>query len=615
MKKFTVRWTPAFLRLFTFAFLLLTFDFAFSQAPPNGINYQAVARDVSGNPLASQTVAVVFTIRSNNPTGPIVYSESQTAATNQFGLFTLTIGSTDPATFSAIAWSTDKFFLEVNVNGNPMGTTQFLSVPYAYHSKTADSIVSPTLRVWTKLADTLRTSFLNDYVGIGTASPKEKLHIVKPAGGMNPHVLLESTGGSFDIGYNIKTAGSNEWLIGKEMGEFDVLKLKWKSTSSGSSFTGFSMLSSGSVGIGIASPLQLFHIKDAEVAANTIDDDLDGSVDETDGVFVFTKEGRTGIGTAAPANKLHIIGTPNTDIVNISDGTASAAVYVNNGSGLAPVQFGSLSNHGIGFFTNNGVGAPAMVIKTNSNVGIGTTSPATRLDVVSSYTTAPYTLQSFNTANTSLTNNVGAVFGTVNGNNAAAISKYGGWFQAQSGTGTNYGVRGDVLGGTGTNYGVYGNVNTSPGATNIGGYFSAVNGTNNYAAIFDFGDVGIGTTTPVAKLHIRDGHIKSAQAVAPTVTQTGLTSVALAAGSTDTKGRINGTGSVLVAGSGTFTLTYNISYNAGTIPAVIVTPANLATAVLNYSVTSSAPASFTISFTNNGGANQSNPSFYYMVIE
>ncbi len=56
---------------------------------------------------------------------------------------------------------------------------------------------------------------------------------------------------------------------------------------------------------------------------------------------------------------------------------------------------------------------------------------------------------------------------------------------------------------THTAYGIYSEVlNTGGSSTNVGGYFSANSATNNYAAIFDLGNVGIGTTIPAAKLEI-----------------------------------------------------------------------------------------------------------------
>jgi len=172
--------TFLFSLVFIYNFSFTIFNSASAQAPPPGINYQAVARDVSGNPLVSTAVSVDFIIHSTAIAGPTVYSENQNTTTNLFGLFNLVIGSVDPVNFSAIQWNTDKFYLEVIVNGNPMGTTQFLSVPYAFHSKTADSLIFPPAGafIWKrKPTGEVFLNTLSDSVGIGTAFPSAKLHI------------------------------------------------------------------------------------------------------------------------------------------------------------------------------------------------------------------------------------------------------------------------------------------------------------------------------------------------------------------------------------------------------------------------------------------------------
>ena len=112
----------------------------FAQAPEK-INYQAVARDVSGNPLINTTVNVQFDIRQSSSTGTIVYSETHGLNTNQFGLFTAQIGGGNPisGTFSGINWSTGIYYLQVIINGDVMPATQLLSVPYALHANTATS--------------------------------------------------------------------------------------------------------------------------------------------------------------------------------------------------------------------------------------------------------------------------------------------------------------------------------------------------------------------------------------------------------------------------------------------------------------------------------------------
>ncbi len=109
-----------------------------AQTPPEKINYQAVARDLSGNPLVNQTLTATYEIRQSSPTGTSVYTETHTGiATNQFGLFTAEIGGGTPSvgTFAGINWGAGLYYLYVEVNGDPMGSSQLLSVPYALYAK------------------------------------------------------------------------------------------------------------------------------------------------------------------------------------------------------------------------------------------------------------------------------------------------------------------------------------------------------------------------------------------------------------------------------------------------------------------------------------------------
>ncbi len=105
---------------------------------PEKINYQAVARDLSGTPLVNQSLVVIFQIRQGSPTGTSVYTETHASiSTNQFGLFTAEIGGGVPSTgtFAGINWGGSLHYLSVIVDGIPMGTSQLLSVPYALYAK------------------------------------------------------------------------------------------------------------------------------------------------------------------------------------------------------------------------------------------------------------------------------------------------------------------------------------------------------------------------------------------------------------------------------------------------------------------------------------------------
>ncbi len=125
-----------------FTFMLVLFAAtAFAQAPQQ-IKYQGVARDAAGAPIANGTITVQFDIHDVTPTGTIIYTETHSGVvTNQFGLFSLSIGSITP--LSANMFGTGDEFLEVSVDFGSgltsMGTSQFLSVPYAIYAETSGS--------------------------------------------------------------------------------------------------------------------------------------------------------------------------------------------------------------------------------------------------------------------------------------------------------------------------------------------------------------------------------------------------------------------------------------------------------------------------------------------
>jgi hypothetical protein len=138
-------------KLFYFFFLIL-FTTAVQSQSPQSFNYQGVARNETGVPYASQPISIKLSIHTGSANGTVEYSETRTVQTNQFGLFTIQIGS-DGATditgnFGAIKWAEGSKYLqtEISVDNKPyidLGTTQMVSVPYAIHSQQARQIVFP----------------------------------------------------------------------------------------------------------------------------------------------------------------------------------------------------------------------------------------------------------------------------------------------------------------------------------------------------------------------------------------------------------------------------------------------------------------------------------------
>jgi hypothetical protein len=129
-------------------FTLAIFIKSFAQAP-QAINYQGVARNAAGKPYPNQNVALQISIHANTATGNIIYKEAHAATTNTIGLYALQIGrgTSTVGTFSAIAWGTSSFYMEVemDINGGTnyvsAGTTELISVPYALYAQTAGSSI------------------------------------------------------------------------------------------------------------------------------------------------------------------------------------------------------------------------------------------------------------------------------------------------------------------------------------------------------------------------------------------------------------------------------------------------------------------------------------------
>lgn len=98
---------------------------------PQGINYQAVARDGDGALLTDQMVDVTFSIRPAAG-GNAIYAEDHALMTNAYGLFTAVIGEGTAVTgvFAEIDWSV-AYELGINIDGTDLGFVPFQSVPYA----------------------------------------------------------------------------------------------------------------------------------------------------------------------------------------------------------------------------------------------------------------------------------------------------------------------------------------------------------------------------------------------------------------------------------------------------------------------------------------------------
>lgn len=132
--------------LFTLILFVFSIYSTYSQIP-NAFSYQAVIRNSTGEVVNNQDVSIRISILQNSESGPAVYIETHSAATNEFGLVTLKIGNglVVSGVFSPTGWGAALHFLKVEIDPNggssfiEMGTTQLLAVPYAFHAQTVEN--------------------------------------------------------------------------------------------------------------------------------------------------------------------------------------------------------------------------------------------------------------------------------------------------------------------------------------------------------------------------------------------------------------------------------------------------------------------------------------------
>ena len=133
--------------LFTvFSFLAFTLSI-FAQTPEK-MSYQAIIRSSDNNLIVDSDVSLKIIIRQESTIGTILYEENHIVTTNINGLASLEIGTGNiiQGDFSSIPWEQSTYFVETQVdptggsNYNIIGISQLLSVPYALHAKSADSI-------------------------------------------------------------------------------------------------------------------------------------------------------------------------------------------------------------------------------------------------------------------------------------------------------------------------------------------------------------------------------------------------------------------------------------------------------------------------------------------
>jgi hypothetical protein len=357
---------------------------AFAQAPEK-MSYQAVMRDASNKLVTSQAVGMQISILQGSVSGTAVYVETQTPTTNSNGLVSLEIGSGSVVSgaFSTIDWSSDLYFIktETDPTGGTSytisGTSQLMSVPYALHANTADSIAGGVSI--TETDPLFGASLASGITALDTAN-------------WNNHTIdtdtqLDSTGVA-SLGYE---AGPHTVNTDTQLDSAGVASLGYEAgphavdtqlDSVGIAFLGYvagshtvntdtQLDSAGVASLGYeAGPhtMPKIAISDTNAVAR-----WDGSnlVDGT-----LTDDGtNVGIGTTSPDHRLEIKSNGMGFSQTSPNGLRKIGTYASNGS----VYIQTHTNDNLNFATNNA--NAQMTLSTSGNLGVGTNAPSATLDV------------------------------------------------------------------------------------------------------------------------------------------------------------------------------------------------------------------------------------------
>ncbi|GIV33267.1 MAG: hypothetical protein KatS3mg031_0802 [Chitinophagales bacterium] len=382
--------------------VLCLFTFSLYAQVPQGFKYQGVARNETGQPYRSRNINLRISIIDSSSGGVQVYQEVHKTATNEFGLYAITIGrGIQPSgLFDAIPWQTGNKWMRVEIDPNAgsdftfMGQSELVSVPYALMALTAvnsdDADADPGNELITDVAFNTATGILTikDNGNIWTADLSSLAHVpLTPGSGISINGNIISNTGDLDATNELNTGFS-----------FNPATKELSLSDAGNTFTvdlsslGGTSLSAGT-GIDISAGI-ITNTGDLSTANELI---TDFSFDSSNGMLSITEAGTahtvnlsalasapysagTGIlisgntifntGDLDSLNEMNIAFTfdSSTRLLTLTDGGSSLSVD------LSPLAVSTPDNDWI-------ISGNHIYNANSGNVGIGTAAPTAKLHV------------------------------------------------------------------------------------------------------------------------------------------------------------------------------------------------------------------------------------------
>ena len=343
-----------------------------AQSVPTIISHQGRLLNSSNQPVTT-AVNVQFAIFDAASGGNQVWTETQSITPDNLGFYDTFLGGVTalPATLP------NPSYLQITVQSETLSPRlQFGSVPFAQKAGNADLLDNLDSSVFSQLGSSIESSEIADLT-IGNLDISETAAIAGSK--ISPDFGSQNIFTSGNIGIGTASATSRLNI----QGSFSGYPLYIKRTDTGDYTHSLIRVECSATsnrcqpGIQFVRPSgRLWEI--AEGSGDIVADVLGFYNNLSGTVIVITPSGNLGIGTTNPAQKLDVAGTIQLTGFKLPTGATNGYVLTSDAAGVGTWQ-AAPGGGGSGGWTDDG--AAVRLTTDTDSVGIGTSTPGTKLDV------------------------------------------------------------------------------------------------------------------------------------------------------------------------------------------------------------------------------------------